>query len=258
MMVRLQRRRDRSTATSCCCSSSTSSTSATTSPSSAASSASAATCVEVWPAYEEFAFRIELFGDEVERSSIINPLTGETLATQDELYIYPAKHFVTPEERIAAAVDGIQRGAGRAARRFSSEQGKLLEAQRLSARTRFDLEMLLEVGYCPGIENYAGRSRGRKPGEPPYTLLDFFPDDFLLIVDESHVTRAAGPRRCSPATAAARGRSSSTASACPAPSTTGRCGSTSGSRSSARRVFVSATPGRLRAGADPAARSSSR
>ncbi|HMP03508.1 MAG TPA: excinuclease ABC subunit UvrB [Gemmatales bacterium] len=143
--------------------------------------------LEVWPAYEEVAFRIELFGDEVDKLAVINPLTGEVLKTLDEMYIYPAKHFVTPEEKIRQAVDGIR--AELAARlQVFQEQGKLLEAQRLGARTRFDLEMLVEVGHCPGIENYSRHLSGRKAGEAPDTLLNFFPDDFLMIVDESHVT----------------------------------------------------------------------
>jgi excinuclease ABC subunit B len=143
--------------------------------------------VEVWPASEEYAFRVELFGDEVDALAIINPTSGETLRVLDELYVYPAKHFVTPEDRIREAVDGV-RGEleGRLAQ--FRQQGKLLEAQRLAARTRFDLEMLLEVGHCPGIENYARWFSKRQPGEPPYTLIDFFPEDFLMIVDESHVT----------------------------------------------------------------------
>jgi excinuclease ABC subunit B len=143
--------------------------------------------VEVWPAYEEYGFRIELFGDEVESLAIINPTSGDTLRELDELYIYPAKHFVTPEERIREAVEGIR---GELEERLGQlrQQGKLLEAQRLAARTRFDLEMLLEVGHCPGIENYARWFSNRAPGEPPYTLIDFFPDEFLMIVDESHVT----------------------------------------------------------------------
>ncbi|HXG10479.1 MAG TPA: excinuclease ABC subunit UvrB [Gemmataceae bacterium] len=143
--------------------------------------------VEVWPAYEEFAFRIELFGDEIDALAIINPTSGETLKELDELFIYPAKHFVTPEERIRKAVEGIE---GELEERLAwfKQQGKLLEAQRLAARTRFDIEMLLEVGHCNGIENYSRWLSGRKAGEPPYTLLDFFPDDFLMIVDESHVT----------------------------------------------------------------------
>jgi excinuclease ABC subunit B len=143
--------------------------------------------VEVWPAHEEYAFRIELFGDEIDALAIINPFSGETLKTLDEMYIYPAKHFVTPEERIRAAVEGI-RGELEERLAWFREQGKLLEAQRLAARTRFDMEMLLEVGHCPGIENYARWFSGRKAGEPPYTLIDFFPEDFLMIVDESHAT----------------------------------------------------------------------
>src|SRR5205807_2574798 len=143
--------------------------------------------VEVWPAYEEFGFRIELFGDEVETLAIINPTSGETLRQLDEMYIYPAKHFVTPEERIRSAVEGIRAELEERLAWFR-QQGKLVEAQRLAARTRSDIEMLLEVGHCPGVENYARWLSNRKPGEPPYTLIDFFPEDFLMIVDESHVT----------------------------------------------------------------------
>jgi excinuclease ABC subunit B len=143
--------------------------------------------IEVWPAYEEFGLRIELFGDEIDGLSIINPTTGETLRVLDELYIYPAKHFVTPEERVRQAVEGINGELDERLKQFRSE-GKLLEEQRLGARTRFDMEMLLEVGHCPGVENYARWFSGRKPGEPPYTLLDFFPEDFLMVIDESHVT----------------------------------------------------------------------
>jgi excinuclease ABC subunit B len=143
--------------------------------------------VEVWPASEEYAFRIELFGDEVDTLAIINPTSGETLRVLDELYIYPAKHFVTPDERIREAVAGINGELEERLAQFRQE-GKLLEAQRLSARSRFDMEMMLEVGHCPGIENYARWLTGRQTGEPPYTLLDFFPEDFLVIVDESHAT----------------------------------------------------------------------
>jgi excinuclease ABC subunit B len=143
--------------------------------------------VEVWPASEEYAFRIELFGDDVDALAIINPTSGETLRVLEELYIYPAKHFVTPDERIREAVSGINGELEERLAQFRQE-GKLLEAQRLSARTRFDMEMMLEVGHCPGIENYARWLTKRQPGEPPYTLIDFFPDDFLMIVDESHVT----------------------------------------------------------------------
>jgi excinuclease ABC subunit B len=143
--------------------------------------------IEVWPASEEYAMRIELFGDEVEALSLINPIAGETLRHEEELYIYPAKHFVTPEERIRTAVEGIREELEQRLVELRS-QGKLVESQRLAARTRFDLDMLMEVGHCPGIENYARWFSGRKTGEPPYTLMDFFPEDFLMIVDESHVT----------------------------------------------------------------------
>lgn len=143
--------------------------------------------VEVWPASEEYGLRIELFGDEIDALAIINPLTGDTIEAKDELYIYPAKHFVTPEERIKAAVEGINQELEDRLAVFR-EQGKLLEAQRLSARTRFDMEMLMETGHCPGIENYARWFSGKKAGEPPYTLFDFLPPDCLVIVDEAHAT----------------------------------------------------------------------
>ncbi len=142
--------------------------------------------VECWPAYEEFAYRIELWGDEVEKLSIINPLTGDEAKRLSEIYIYPAKHFVLPQERIDQALGEIQQELDERLNQFRKE-GKLLEAQRLSARTRYDMELMKEAGFCPGIENYSRALAGRKPGDPPYTLLDFFPDDFLLFVDESHV-----------------------------------------------------------------------
>jgi excinuclease ABC subunit B len=142
--------------------------------------------VEVWPAYEEVAYRIELFGDEVEALAVIDPLTGGVLERKQEMYIYPAKHFVLPEERIKGAVEAIQQELEERLKALK-DQGKLLEAQRLAARTRYDMEMLLEVGYCSGIENYSRPLSGRKPGETPNTLLDFFPPDSLLFVDESHV-----------------------------------------------------------------------
>jgi excinuclease ABC subunit B len=143
--------------------------------------------IDVWPASEEFAYRIELFGDEIDALSVIHPLTGETIRVLDDLYIYPAKHFVTPEERVKEAIKGIEQELNDRLEQFRTE-GKLLEAERLRARCRYDLDMLREVGYCSGIENYARWFSGRKPGEPPYTLIDFFPEDFLLIVDESHAT----------------------------------------------------------------------
>ena len=143
--------------------------------------------VELWPSYEEFAYRLEFFGDEVDQISIINPTSGETISRLDEVYIYPAKHFVLPEERIAAAIDDVKRELEEQVTKFR-DQGKLLEAERINARTRFDIEMMLEVGYCPGIENYSRPLSRRPPGSTPDTLFDYFPKDFLLVVDESHVT----------------------------------------------------------------------
>jgi len=144
-------------------------------------------CVEVWPSYEEFAVRIELWGDEVEQLSLINPLTGEVIRQEAQLFIYPAKHFVMPEDRIANAVAEIKAELAEQLEYFK-DRGKMLEAQRLNARTRFDIEMLMEVGYCPGVENYSRPLSGRSPGSTPDTLFSFFPDDFLLFIDESHVT----------------------------------------------------------------------
>ena len=144
-------------------------------------------CVEIWPAYEEFAVRVEFWGDDVEQLSLINPTSGLVIEPRSELFIYPAKHFVLPEERIAGAIDSIKAELAERLELFRG-QGKLLEAQRLNARTRFDIEMMQEVGYCPGIENYSRHLSGRAPGEAPNTLYDFFPKDFLLFVDESHVS----------------------------------------------------------------------
>jgi excinuclease ABC subunit B len=143
--------------------------------------------VEVWPAYEEVAYRVELFGDEVEALTVIDPLTGTVLERLQEMYVYPAKHFVLPEERIKGAVESIQQELEERLKTLK-DQGKLLEAQRLAARTRYDMEMLMEVGYCSGIENYSRHLSGRKPGETPNTLLDFFPADSLLFIDEAHVS----------------------------------------------------------------------
>ncbi len=144
-------------------------------------------CVEVFPSYEQFALRIEFWGDQIEQLSMVHPTSGQVIHRLEEVFIYPAKHFVLPEERIDKAVDEIKQELEGRLEEFR-QQGKLLEAQRLSARTRFDLEMLQEVGYCPGIENYSRPLSGREPGTPPDTLFSFFPDDFLLFVDESHVT----------------------------------------------------------------------
>jgi excinuclease ABC subunit B len=143
--------------------------------------------IELCPAYEEFAIRIEMFGDEVERISLIHPLSGNVLQERPSVFIYPAVHYVLPE-------DSIQRAAGTIKAELDERvmqlrhNGKLLEAQRLLARTKYDLEMLLEAGYCSGIENYTRHLNGTPPGAKPYTLIDYFPKDFLLIVDESHVS----------------------------------------------------------------------
>ena len=144
-------------------------------------------CVEIWPSYEEFALRVEFWGDEVEQLSIINPTSGEVIQQEQELFIYPAKHFVMPEERIAAAIDSIKQELDERLEQLKNA-GKLLEAQRLNARTRFDIEMMKEVGFCPGIENYSRPLSGRPPGATPQTLFNFFPPDYLLFVDESHAT----------------------------------------------------------------------
>ncbi|MDB4732920.1 excinuclease ABC subunit UvrB [Planctomicrobium sp.] len=143
--------------------------------------------IEVWPAYEEFAYRVELWGDEIEKLSIIDPISGVGSKTLKDAYIYPAKHFVLPQSRINDALDEIREELAQQLAKFQKE-GKLLEAQRLSARTRHDLELLKEIGFCPGIENYSRALAKRKPGDPPATLYDFFPEDFLLFVDESHQT----------------------------------------------------------------------
>ena len=144
-------------------------------------------CVDVQPAYEEFAMRIEFFGDEVERIALFNPLTGEILGSERQAFVYPAKHFVLPESRIEGACIAIEEELTQRLRDLRNA-GKLLEAQRLEARTKYDLEMLREVGYCSGIENYSRHLSGRAAGERPFCLLDYFPQDYLLFVDESHVT----------------------------------------------------------------------
>jgi len=143
--------------------------------------------VEIYPAYEQFAYRIEMFGDEIDKVEMINPTTGQSLVAQQRIFIYPAVHYVMPEERIEAAVQSIEEELDKRLMEFR-RHGKLLEAQRLAARTKYDIEMLREAGYCSGIENYARHLNGTPPGTRPYTLIDYFPDDFLLIVDESHVT----------------------------------------------------------------------
>ena len=143
--------------------------------------------IEVHPAYEEHAVRIELFGDEIERITTVDTLTGEQLGALDELVIFPATHYVAGEERMSRAIVGIEAELQERLAWFEANH-KLLEAQRLRMRTSYDLEMLAEVGVCSGIENYSRHIDGRRAGEPPYTLLDFFPKDYLLVIDESHQT----------------------------------------------------------------------
>jgi excinuclease ABC subunit B len=143
--------------------------------------------LEIYPAYEEFGYQVELFGDQVDAIRLINPTTGDALSDTEQVFIYPAVHYVAEEGTIERAAAGIKAELENRLIEFRNE-GKLLEAQRLAARTRYDIEMMLEVGYCSGIENYSRHLDGRQPGQRPYTLIDYFPEDFLLIIDESHAT----------------------------------------------------------------------
>jgi len=143
--------------------------------------------VEIFPAYEEHAIRLEMWGDEIEKISKIEPLTGKSQQVLKKIAIYPAKHFVTTRPMLEAAVKKIRIELDERLKYLRSK-GKLLEAQRLESRTNYDIEMMLEVGYCSGIENYSRHLAGRKPGERPSCLIDYFPDDFLLVIDESHAT----------------------------------------------------------------------
>jgi excinuclease ABC subunit B len=143
--------------------------------------------VEIFPVYEELAVRIEMFGDEIEALSTLHPLTGEVIADHEQLYVFPATHYVAGPERMEKAITAIE--AELEERLAAMEkQGKLLEAQRLRMRTTYDIEMMRQIGTCSGIENYSRHIDGREQGTAPHTLLDFFPDDFLLVIDESHVT----------------------------------------------------------------------
>ncbi|MEL6248166.1 MAG: excinuclease ABC subunit UvrB [Cyanobacteria bacterium J06648_16] len=143
--------------------------------------------LEVGPAYEDRIIRVEFFGDEIDAIRYVDPVTGATLQSMDALNIYPARHFVTPDDKLEAACEGIRQEL-KDQLELLEKEGKLLEAQRLEQRTRYDLEMLQEVGYCNGVENYSRHLAGRLPGAPPECLLDYFPKDWLLVVDESHVT----------------------------------------------------------------------
>ncbi len=143
--------------------------------------------IELYPSYESFAVRIEYFGDQIDQISYINPVSAEVLAVEEQVFIYPAQHYIMPAERIGAAIENIKAELEQRLSELRS-QAKLLEAQRLQARTMYDIEMLQEVGYCSGIENYARHMAGLPPGARPYTLIDYFPKDFLLFIDESHAT----------------------------------------------------------------------
>ncbi|MGR3933509.1 excinuclease ABC subunit UvrB [Streptomyces sp. BRA346] len=143
--------------------------------------------IEIFPVYEELAVRIEMFGDEIEALSTLHPLTGEVISDDQELYVFPASHYVAGPERMEKAIAGIEAELEETLARLE-KQGKLLEAQRLRMRTTYDIEMMRQIGTCSGIENYSLHIDGRETGSPPHTLLDYFPDDFLLVIDESHVT----------------------------------------------------------------------
>jgi excinuclease ABC subunit B len=143
--------------------------------------------IEVIPVYEELAVRIEMFGDEIERLMTLHPLTGEVISEDHELYVFPASHYVAGPERMERAIAGIEQELAEQLAKLE-QSGKLLEAQRLRMRTTYDVEMMRQVGSCSGIENYSRHIDGREPGSPPNTLLDYFPEDFLLVIDESHNT----------------------------------------------------------------------
>jgi len=143
--------------------------------------------IDIFPAYRDIAIRVELFGDEIDRVTRINTVTGEVLAEINEMTIYPASHFVTPEDKVERAIKTISAELEEHLKELRAEN-RLVEAQRLEQRTRYDLEMLEQMGFCSGIENYARHLSGREPGSRPMALLDYFPDDFMLIIDESHMT----------------------------------------------------------------------
>src|SRR5690606_10193479 len=143
--------------------------------------------LEIIPAYEELAVRVEMFGDEVEKLAYLHPLTGDVVRDAEELLVFPASHYTAGPERMERALRGIEAELEQRLAELE-RQGKLLEAQRLRMRTTYDIEMMRQVGFCSGIENYSMHIDGRSPGEPPHCLLDYFPDDFLTVIDESHVT----------------------------------------------------------------------
>ncbi|MFH9350298.1 excinuclease ABC subunit UvrB [Kitasatospora sp. NPDC017646] len=143
--------------------------------------------IEIFPVYEELAVRIEMFGDEIESLYTLHPLTGEIISQDEQIYVFPASHYVAGPERMERAITGIEQELEQTLGKLE-KQGKLLEAQRLRMRTTYDIEMLRQIGTCSGVENYSMHFDGREPGSPPNTLLDYFPEDFLLVIDESHVT----------------------------------------------------------------------
>ena len=144
--------------------------------------------VEIFPAASsDKAIRVDFFGDEIERILEFDSLTGNVVGERQHVFIYPASHYATTQEKLRRAIVSIEEELEQRVKELK-EQGKLLEAQRLLQRTNFDIEMMQELGYCSGIENYSRHISGREPGSPPYTLLDFFPKDYLMIIDESHVT----------------------------------------------------------------------
>ena len=149
--------------------------------------------IELHPAYDETAVRVELFGDEIEQMIVVDPVTGERVREVTDLIVLPATHYVAGEERMRRGIERIEEELQERLAWFEKE-GKLLEAQRLRMRTQYDLEMMQEVGFCSGIENYSAPIDGRAPGVAPHTLLDFFPKDFLVVLDESHQTVPAAPR----------------------------------------------------------------
>ena len=143
--------------------------------------------LEIIPVYDEFATRVEFFGDEIEAIYSLHPLTGDVIKQLDAVAIFPASHYVASPTQMGRAIEAIENELAERLREFESA-GKLLEAQRIKMRTNFDLEMIRELGFCSGIENYSRHIDGRQPGEPPSCLLDYFPEDFLTVIDESHAT----------------------------------------------------------------------
>jgi excinuclease ABC subunit B len=143
--------------------------------------------LDIFPSYTDHAIRIELLGDKIERLSILDPLTGNITPTHHTITVYPAKHYITPEDRLKPGLAQIEHDLQLRLKELK-DQNKLLEAQRLEQRTNYDIEMIREFGYCNGIENYSRYFEGRAPGEPPYSLMEYFSKDYLVIIDESHIT----------------------------------------------------------------------